>query len=183
MAQLCYNKYEWWKITLLCMFVPLALTFNLPWRSTAAQVFGHWLKKTYHRHDKFFFYIYPKVNSQSPISFVKEPSDEQECLVPGWIHVVPEDCVVKATLPAIPHPTPNPVSETPTWKEVTTTNKKGKTAKSVPRVMIGPKQIPATKLNKPVKPGKPSQPKSKKLVVSSQPVTHWDLWSPRQPPP
>ena len=52
---------------------------------------------------------------------------------------------------------------------VTTTSKKGKTAKSVPRVMIGPKQAPVTKLNKPMKPGKPSQPKSKKLVIPSQP--------------
>jgi hypothetical protein len=53
-------------------------------------------------------------------------------------------------------------------KEVTTTSKKGKIAKSAPRGMGGPKQAPVTKLNKPAKHGKPSQPKSKKLVVPTQ---------------
>jgi len=51
---------------------------------------------------------------------------------------------------------------------VTTTSKKGKTTKSVPRVTIGPKQAPVPKLNKPLKPGKSSQPISKKLVVTTQ---------------
>jgi hypothetical protein len=76
--------------------------------------------------------------------------------------------VVKATLPAVPHPTPDPVTETPTRKEVTTTSKKGKTAKSAPRVTVGPKQATVTKSNKPAKPGKTSQPKSKKLLVPTQ---------------
>jgi hypothetical protein len=53
-------------------------------------------------------------------------------------------------------------------KEVTTTIKKGKIAKSAPRVMVAPKQAPVTKLNKPTKHVKPLKPKSKKLVVPTQ---------------
>jgi hypothetical protein len=90
-----------------------------------------------------------------------EPFNKQESLVPGWNHIVLGGRVVKATLPAIPHPTPDPVTENPMRKEVTTTSKKDKTAKSAPRVKVGPKQAPVTKLNKPAKPGKTSQPKSK----------------------
>ena len=47
--------------------------------------------------------------------------------------------------------------------------KKGKTAKSAPRVTVGSKQAPVTKSNKPAKPRQPSQPKPKELVALTQP--------------
>jgi hypothetical protein len=48
---------------------------------------------------------------------------------------------------------------------VTNTSKKGKAAKSEPKVMVDPKQAWATKPKKPVKLAKSSQPKPKELVV------------------
>jgi len=93
-------------------------------------------------------------------------------LRPGWNHVIRGGRVVRAATPAVPNPIPGPVTESPTRKEATNTSKKGKTAKSAPKVTVVPKQAPVTKSNKPAKPGKPSQPKPKELVVPTQPVTH-----------
>lgn len=53
---------------------------------------------------------------------------------------------------------------------MTTTRKKGKTAKSGPNVMVGPKQVPVAKSNKPMKPKQPSQPKD--LVAPFNPNSH-----------
>jgi hypothetical protein len=53
--------------------------------------------------------------------------------------------------------------------DVTNTSKIGKTANSVPEVMVFPKQAPGSNMKKPVKPGKPSQFKTKELVV---PILH-----------
>ena len=97
-----------------------------------------------------------------------ELSAEQEKLGPGWNHVVCGGRVVKTTTPPAPIPTPCPVTENPAWNTVTTTAKKGKTAKSAPKVKVGPKQAPVTKSNTSAKPKEASQPK--KPVVTTQPT-------------
>jgi len=51
---------------------------------------------------------------------------------------------------------------------VTTTRTKGKTAKSAPKVTVGPKQEALPKSNKSVKPRLPSQPSPKKMVAPTQ---------------
>ena len=95
-----------------------------------------------------------------------EPSAEQEKLGPGWNHVVRGGRVVKATTPPTPIPAPSPVTESLVRNTVTTTVKKGKTAKSAPKVKVGPKQAPMTKLNSSTKTKEASEPK--KPVVSTQ---------------
>jgi hypothetical protein len=66
-----------------------------------------------------------------------EPSAEQEKLGPGWNHVVCGCRVVRVT-PADPLPTPDPVTVTTTPIVLTNTSAKGKTAKSAPKVTVGP---------------------------------------------
>ena len=68
------------------------------------------------------------------------------------------------------HPLPLPASTENCRNEMTTTRKKGKTAKSGPNVMVGPKQVPVAKSNKPMKPKQPSQPKD--LVAPFNPNSH-----------
>ena len=61
------------------------------------------------------------------------------------------------------------VTESPTRNAVTKNRKKGKTAKSAPKVTVGLKQAPVTKSHKPAKPRQLSQPKPKELVA---PILH-----------
>jgi hypothetical protein len=86
-----------------------------------------------------------------------EPTAEQERLVQGWNHVVRGGRVIKAASPPSPNHTPSPVTPSTTLNEAETTGKKGKTAKSTPKVKVGPKQALATKANKSAKPKQPSQ--------------------------
>ena len=97
-----------------------------------------------------------------------EPTAKQERLGPGCNHVH-WGHVVRASPPTNPESTASPVTETPTQSKVTNTSKKGKTAKSVPKVTVGPKHAQETKPMKPTKPAKPLQPKPKELVVPPQP--------------
>jgi hypothetical protein len=97
-----------------------------------------------------------------------EPSAEQESLGSDWNHVVRGGRVVKATMPPSPNPTPIPVTATHTREEVTATRKKGRTAKSAPKVTVGPKQAPVAKPPKPAKRNLSSQPTPMVLVAPSQ---------------
>ena len=97
-----------------------------------------------------------------------EPSAEQENLGLGWNHVVRGVHVVKAVGPSPPNPAPGPASESAVRTEVTTTRMKGKTAKSAPKVTVGPKQALVPKSNKCAKPRQPSQPNAKELVAPTQ---------------
>jgi hypothetical protein len=94
-----------------------------------------------------------------------ELSAKQENLGPGWRHIVHEGCAVRTTLAHL-HPTPDLVTVNPTLCVVTNTSKKAKTAKSVPKVTVGPKQTPVTKSNKTAKKLKP---KLKELAVPTHP--------------
>ena len=98
-----------------------------------------------------------------------EPSTEQGKLGSGWNHVR-GGRVVRATTPPAPTPTPGRVTENPPRNEVTTTRKTGKTAKSAPKVTVGPKQALVAKSNKPAKSKQPSQ--LKELVSPSDPTSH-----------
>jgi predicted nucleic acid-binding Zn-ribbon protein len=99
-----------------------------------------------------------------------EPSAEQESLGSSWNHVVRGGRVVKATMPPYPNFTPVSVTDNETRDEVTTTRKKGKTAKSAPKVTVGPKQAPVAKPVKPAKHRQTSQPTPTELVAPSQPA-------------
>ena len=85
-----------------------------------------------------------------------EPTAEQERLVQSWNHEVRGGRVIKAASPPSPNPTSSPVTQSPR-NVVETTGKKGKPAKSTPKVKVCPKQAQATKANKPAKPRQPSQ--------------------------
>ena len=87
-------------------------------------------------------------------------------LGPGWNHVVRVGRVIKAAIPLAPIPAPCPVTENPARNTVTTTVKKGKNAKSAPKVKVGPKEAPVTKSKSSKKPKEASQPK--KPVVPTQ---------------
>jgi hypothetical protein len=98
-----------------------------------------------------------------------EPTTEQESMGPGWNHVVRGGRVIKAATPPSPNPAPSPVTPSPNRIEVATTSKKGTTAKSAPKVKVGPKKAPATKTNKPAKPVQPSHTTPKELVAPTHP--------------
>jgi len=93
--------------------------------------------------------------SVAPKAQRPEPNAEQERLGQRWNHVVRGGRVIKAASPPSPNPAPSPVTPSPARNIVETTGKKGKTAKSKPKVKVGTKQAPATKTNKPAKPGQP----------------------------
>ena len=65
-----------------------------------------------------------------------------------------------------PAPTPELVTKNPR-KEVTATRKNCKTAKSVPKFTVGPKQAPVAKCSKSAKPKQPSQPKELVAPIQS----------------
>ena len=71
-----------------------------------------------------------------------EPSSEQESLGPGWSHVVRGGRIVKAASPSCHKHATGPVTENSTQNEVTATSRNGRTAKSEPKVTVGPKQAP-----------------------------------------
>ena len=73
-----------------------------------------------------------------------EPSAEQESLGPGWNHVVRGGRVVKAASPPSHNHATDPVTEKSTRHEVTATSRNGRTAKSEPKVTVGPKKAPVT---------------------------------------
>jgi hypothetical protein len=81
----------------------------------------------------------------APLTTKLQPSAEQKRLGQGRNHVVR---VIKAASPLSPNPTPSPVTPSPNRNELVTTGKKGKTAKSTPKVKVGSKQAAATKANK-----------------------------------
>ena len=99
-----------------------------------------------------------------------EPSAEQESLGPGWNHVVRGGRVIRARAPPSPKPAPGQVTEEPTRQQVTPTRAKGKAPKSAPKVTVGPKQVPVTKISKPAKPNQTSQLQSKELVAPTKPT-------------
>jgi hypothetical protein len=82
---------------------------------------------------------------------------QQEILGPDWTHVR-GGRVVKAT-PTDRIPTTEPVID-PTPK-VVVPSAKGKTVKSMPRVMVSPKQTPVTKVVKAAKATRTLQPQTK----------------------
>ena len=73
-----------------------------------------------------------------------EPSPEQESLGPGWSHVVRGGRIVKAASPSCHKHATGPVTENSTQNEVTATSRNGRTAKSEPKVTVGPKKAPVT---------------------------------------
>jgi hypothetical protein len=96
------------------------------------------------------------------------PTAEQERLEQGWNHVIRGGRVIKAASPPSPNFTPCPVTPSPTRNELETTGKKGKTAKSTPKVKVGPKQAPANEVTKPAKPKQPSQTTPMNPVAPTQ---------------
>jgi len=87
----------------------------------------------------------------------------------GADRVVRGGRVIKATNPPSPNPTSIPVTLSTTRNEVATTRKKGKTAKSMLKFKVGPKQALATKANKSAEPRQPSQTTPKELLVPTRP--------------
>jgi hypothetical protein len=53
------------------------------------------------------------------------PSAEQDSLGRGWKHVVQWGCVIKATVPTIPQPSPTSVTEDPDQRKVSVSKKGG----------------------------------------------------------
>jgi len=68
-----------------------------------------------------------------------EPTAKQERLGQGWNHVVRGGRVIKVASLPTPKLAPSPVTPSPTRNVVESTGKKGKTAKSTPKVKVGPK--------------------------------------------
>jgi hypothetical protein len=91
----------------------------------------------------------------------------------SWLEPRPWGRVVRATPPTDLQPTPGPVIESLTPTELTDTSKKGRTAESAPKVMVGPKQAPITKPRKHAKPGSLCNPtQGNGDLTPIQPITH-----------